>query len=281
MKLVSSSSILEKIENKLKKILAVWIERLHSKNILFSKVSHTKAFLELWSWEQNWRNPIWCTISTDKRRFIVVKTVNLTTTEDFIDLFDVLGEHNEELLTYNKYFRRLPSSYSKLQEKNFQNKLAFSPHLFVFFILNRISSQLGFEHVRITDDVEVSTTFLLQKLLFRAILFIVWEVKSSFRMERFFTRCLPIFFTMFFHVSEREFFSPKCSKFAVECDWNSKISRNVQNLENLLYNPYQTVWFLENVFSGPLMRFFNVGRIRKYDDVFSRKKRFHLFKRLL
>ena len=37
--------------------------------------------------------------------------------------------------------------------------------------------------------------------------------------------------TMFFHVSEREiFFSLNCSKFAIECDWNSENSQEVQNL---------------------------------------------------
>ena len=37
--------------------------------------------------------------------------------------------------------------------------------------------------------------------------------------------------TMFVHVSEREiFFSLNCSKFAEECDWNSKNSQKVQNL---------------------------------------------------
>ena len=37
--------------------------------------------------------------------------------------------------------------------------------------------------------------------------------------------------TTFVHVPEREiFFSLNCSKFAVECDWNSKNSQNVQNL---------------------------------------------------
>ena len=37
--------------------------------------------------------------------------------------------------------------------------------------------------------------------------------------------------TMFVHVSEREiFFSLNFSKIAVECDWNSKVSQNVQNL---------------------------------------------------
>ena len=49
----------------------------------------------------------------------------------------------------------------------------------------------------------------------------------------FFTRCLPIAFTqetMFVHVYDREFFSPNCSKFAVECNRNSKVSQNVKNL---------------------------------------------------
>ena len=46
---------------------------------------------------------------------------------------------------------------------------------------------------------------------------------SSCQMDCFFTRCLPIAFTMCFHVSEREIiFWPKCSKFAVEWDWNSQ-----------------------------------------------------------
>ena len=30
--------------------------------------------------------------------------------------------------------------------------------------------------------------------------------------------------------SEREFFPPNCSKFAVECNWESKNSQNIQNL---------------------------------------------------
>ena len=35
----------------------------------------------------------------------------------------------------------------------------------------------------------------------------------------------------FVHVSDREIlFSPNCSKFAVECDCNSKISQKVHNL---------------------------------------------------
>ena len=32
------------------------------------------------------------------------------------------------------------------------------------------------------------------------------------------------------HVTEHEFLSPNCSKIAVECDWDSKNSQNVQNL---------------------------------------------------
>ena len=76
---------------------------------------------------------------------------------------------------------------------------------------------------------------LLSKLLFSMhlcmgsptkLLFCAIFLRMSSQMVhfwRFFTRCLPIAFTMFVHVSEREtFFSPNCSKFAVECDWNSK-----------------------------------------------------------
>ena len=46
----------------------------------------------------------------------------------------------------------------------------------------------------------------------------------------FFTQCLPTAFTMFVHVSEREFFSSNCSTYAVECDWNNNISQNERNL---------------------------------------------------
>ena len=52
-------------------------------------------------------------------------------------------------------------------------------------------------------------------------------------MGAFFTRCLPIWLalkTMLGRVSEREnFFPVNCSKVALECDWNSKNSQNVQN----------------------------------------------------
>ena len=53
-------------------------------------------------------------------------------------------------------------------------------------------------------------------------------------MGAFFSRCLPIELalkTMLARVSEREnLFSLNCSKFAVECDWNSKNSQNFRNL---------------------------------------------------
>ena len=62
------------------------------------------------------------------------------------------------------------------------------------------------------------------------------EAKSSSQLRyfwRFFTRCLPIAFTptsAILFTSEREItFSPNCSKFVVECDWNRKNSQNVQN----------------------------------------------------
>ena len=46
-----------------------------------------------------------------------------------------------------------------------------------------------------------------------------------------FIPCLPIEFElkrMLARVSDREIFSLNCSKFAVESDWNSKNSQNVQ-----------------------------------------------------
>ena len=53
-------------------------------------------------------------------------------------------------------------------------------------------------------------------------------------MERLFTWCLPIEFTMLAHVSECAVFSPNCSSFAVECNSNSKFSQNERNLCFLL-----------------------------------------------
>ena len=49
---------------------------------------------------------------------------------------------------------------------------------------------------------------------------------------RFFTRCLSIELPLkrCWLVQNVKFFSSNCSKFAVECGWDSKISHNVQNL---------------------------------------------------
>ena len=44
----------------------------------------------------------------------------------------------------------------------------------------------------------------------------------------FFTQGLPIAFTMFVQVSEREFSTPNYGKFGVEGDWISNVSQNVQ-----------------------------------------------------
>ena len=90
------------------------------------------------------------------------------------------------------------------------------------------------------------------------------EAKSSSQMGAFFTRCLPIAFTLNnvgqnIHVSEREkLFLPNGSKFAVEHDCNSEISQNVQNLgpfwknfpkfPTFLKNECQMVLFLKIVF---------------------------------
>ena len=58
------------------------------------------------------------------------------------------------------------------------------------------------------------------------------EAKSSSQIGAFFN---PLFAnwarakTMLAR-SEREFFLSNCSKFAEECDWNNKISQNVQKL---------------------------------------------------
>ena len=66
-------------------------------------------------------------------------------------------------------------------------------------------------------------------------------------MERFFIRCLPIAFTLIdvVHVSEDgNFFSPNCSAFAVECDWNSKTS---QNERKLFFFQKKDVFFEKNL----------------------------------
>ena len=52
------------------------------------------------------------------------------------------------------------------------------------------------------------------------------------------------------------FFSPNCSKFAVQCDWNSMISQNVQNL----------AFFgkLYGVFRQKTLNFFKISKGGKY-----------------
>ena len=56
------------------------------------------------------------------------------------------------------------------------------------------------------------------------------------KIRQFFTRCLPIAVTLndvgqnFFSFLNVKFFLTKCRKLAVEDDWNSKISQNVQSL---------------------------------------------------
>ena len=57
--------------------------------------------------------------------------------------------------------------------------------------------------------------------------------------------------------SEREiFFSPNCSRFAVECDWNSKISQNVQNL----FFFFEKRW----VFRKKSLNFFKIAKSGKF-----------------
>ena len=64
------------------------------------------------------------------------------------------------------------------------------------------------------------------------------KAKSSSQMRHFRRFSLPDVCQLrsrhidkFVHATEREIvFRPNCSKFAVECDWNSRNSQNVQNL---------------------------------------------------
>ena len=93
------------------------------------------------------------------------------------------------------------------------------------------------DHVGIVHKKNQSTTFKIQHkisidLLLCAILKI-WKQNLPLKCaDVFFTRCLPIAFTptsAILFTSELEIiFSPNCSKFAVECDWNRKNSQNVQ-----------------------------------------------------
>ena len=81
------------------------------------------------------------------------------------------------------------------------------------------------------------TTARVPSLLFCAIFLRIWKQNLLLKWaisDVFFTRCLPIAFTPTPAVCSRywmkNFFSLNCSKFAVECDWKSKISKNVQKL---------------------------------------------------
>ena len=146
------------------------------------------------------------------------------------------------------------------------------------------------------------------------------EAKSSSQMRYLWRFFNPMFAncvhtkTMFVHVSDREiFFSLNCSKFAVECDWNSENSQNVQNLfffgkiygffskKTLKFFKIATYgkFFLEYVsngifswkwfstlflgFFGKNQKKFKVGKVRKYDEEteYFEKKSFHPSKRHL
>ena len=77
---------------------------------------------------------------------------------------------------------------------------------------------------------------LSESLSFCAILNM--EAKSSSQMRYFWRFFYPMFVncvhatsaSLFTLLNVKLFFWPNCSKFAVECDWNSKNSQNVQNL---------------------------------------------------
>ena len=74
----------------------------------------------------------------------------------------------------------------------------------------------------------------LAVLLFRAMIFRLWKQNLPLKQVRSFTRWLPIDLelkTMLARASERENFSRKSTKFAVERDWSSESSETVHNLE--------------------------------------------------
>ena len=79
-------------------------------------------------------------------------------------------------------------------------------------------------------------------LLFRAP-FYYMRAKSPTQMGAIFgpmsANCLHSLKTMFVHVSESEFHSANCSKFAVESDWNSQIFQSVQNFGFF----WKNIWF--------------------------------------
>ena len=132
----------------------------------------------------------------------------------------------------------------------------------------------------------------------------------------FLTHCLPIAFrptSAFLFTSEREIIFPQiCSKFAIECDWNSKNSQNNQNLGffekidvfskknpetfqngymlqifSRMYLKSSNGFFLKNVFPSYFWGFFGkgqkkikVGEVRKYEETgyFEKKNAFILLK---
>ena len=177
--------------------------------------------------------------------------------------------------------------------------------------------KLGLECIALEKQVRAADDgyFYIDQLLFCAILLRIWS--------KIFLSNGP-FLTFFFqpdvcqlrsrqhrqyvHVTEHEFFSPNCSKFAVECDWNSMISQNVQNLgffwkknrwvfrkklwiffsklikvANLLQNAYQMVLFRKNVFSALIVRFFgkNFRKLWKLEKLENKIVFFHLLIGLL
>ena len=95
------------------------------------------------------------------------------------------------------------------------------------------------------------------------------KAKSSSQMGHFRRFFNPMFAncvhtkTMLVHVSELEiFFSLNCSKFAVECDWDNKNSRNVQSL--VFFRKNECVFWktnLENFQNRYMRKFFSRTRL--------------------
>ena len=65
--------------------------------------------------------------------------------------------------------------------------------------------------------------------------------------------------TMLTRVSECEFFSLNCSKFALECNWSSKKSQNVQNL-----GFFAVFWKNRWVFSKKSLKIFKIAKSGKF-----------------
>ena len=135
------------------------------------------------------------------------------------------------------------------------------------------------------------------------------ESKSSSLRERFlnpiFANCVHVKRCSFTLLSVN-FFSPKCSIFAVECYWNSKISLWKKNERNWglcfekideffetakcgkFFFAYQVVFFPKNVFPTLIVRvlaknqkIFKIGKFFLENMKQSLKKRFHLWKKPL